>query len=60
MVCQIDVDAKRRKIAEVEEARFAAAKPVEVAETEAEIAARRAAREEKLRERAMMAYPEEG
>ena len=37
MVCQIDVDAKRRKIAEVEEARFAAAKPVEVAETEEEI-----------------------
>ena len=61
MVCQIDVDAKRRKIAEVEEARFAAAKPNpnEVAETEEEIARRRAAREEKLRERAMMAYPEE-
>jgi len=58
MVCQIDVDAKRRKIAEVEEARFATG-PVEVVESEEEIALRRAAREEKLRERAMMSYPEE-
>ena len=58
MVCQIDVDAKRRKIAEVEEARFATG-PVEVVETEEDIALRRAAREEKLRERAMMSYPEE-
>ena len=58
MVCQIDVDAKRRKIAEVEEARFATG-PVEIVESEEEVALRRAARAEKLRERAMMSYPEE-
>lgn len=49
MVCQIDVDAKRRKTQELEDARMSTTQEVRVVETEEEIARRRAEREEKLR-----------
>lgn len=57
-VCQIDVDAKKRKIQELEEARAATNLEVSKVETEEEIAQRRLEREERLRQRAMMSFPE--
>ena len=62
MVCQLDVEAKRRKLAEVEEARHALTRPraetaaqaAERAESEAQ---RIAVREAKLRERALLPMP---
>jgi len=61
MVCQLDVEAKRRKIAAAEEAKLAVAMPgvakTTDAESEAAAAARLAAREEKLRERALLPMP---
>ena len=60
MVCQLDVEAKRRKIAEFEEARDAAGRVnpyVAERATSEEVAARREEREAKLRERAMLAMP---
>ena len=66
MVCQLDVEAKKRKIAEVEEARRlqtmaamsgAASSSTTSAEEEAERARKLAEREAKLRERAMLPTP---
>ena len=57
-VCQIDVDAKKRKYQELEEARASTNLEVTYVETEEEIAQRRFEREEKLRQRAMMSFPE--
>ena len=61
MVCQLDIEAKRRKMQAADDARQQAMAPrpqVHVAvEEEAAAAARRAAREEKLRERAMLPMP---
>ena len=65
MVCQLDLEAKKRKIAEAEEAKHAvqmasmgkaAAKAAEAADEEA-AAARRAEREEKIRQRDMLPMP---
>ena len=62
MVCQIDVDAKRRKTQELEEARMSTSQEVKVVETDEEIARRRAEREEKLRRgpQAQLAFPHQG
>jgi hypothetical protein len=64
MVCQLDVEAKRRKLAEheakrrAEQTQHAAAADVRVEQENAEAAAaRRAEREEKLRQRAMLPMP---
>ena len=63
MVCQLDIEAKRRKLQAAEEARYAALAPPTKggasasAEDAAAAAARHAAREEKLRERAMLPMP---
>ena len=66
MVCQLDVEAKKRKIAEVEEARRlqtmaamsgAASSSTTSVEEEAERARKLAEREAKLRERAMLPTP---
>lgn len=64
MVCQLDVEAKRRKLAAFEEAREAERKvgtgmagAADEAETAEAAAARLAAREEKLRQRAMLPMP---
>jgi hypothetical protein len=58
MVCRLDMEAKRRKLDAVEEARRAIGGREAVStETEEEAAARIAAREEKLRQRAMMPMP---
>ena len=59
MVCQLDVEAKRRKMAELEAARDAAgvaATHIDTASAE-EIEKRRKDREAKLRERAMKPMP---
>lgn len=64
MVCQLDVEAKRRQIAEFEEARRAEQMAAmgragtAAVEDEAAAAQRRAEREEKLRQRAMLPMPE--
>lgn len=63
MVCQLDVEAKRRKIAEFEDARDAAGRVATRADIDAqredkqEAEQRRVDREAKLRERAMIAMP---
>lgn len=64
MVCQLDVEAKRRKMAAFEEAREAErrvgtgmAVAVDEVESAEAAAARLAAREEKLRQRAMLPMP---
>ena len=65
MVCQLDVEAKRRKIAEAEESKRAAtmaemrsaAATKSTAESEEAEAARLAEREEKLRQRALLPMP---
>ena len=65
MVCQLDIEAKRRKVADAEEAKRAmasaamgkASRGEEDAESAAAEAARRAAREEKLRQREMLPMP---
>jgi hypothetical protein len=63
MVCQLDVEAKRRKLVDAEEAKRAATMIAmstgaeQQAESESVLAARRAEREEKLRQRAMLPMP---
>jgi hypothetical protein len=58
MVCQIDMEAKRRKLQASEEARRSVmTTSSSITESEEETAARLAAREEKLRQRAMLPMP---